>query len=176
MDNLEFNKIAAAALIALLLAMVVSLVGDALVSPKKLDKNVYEIEVAESTTADAANKEVEPDIKTLLASADVEKGKKTFKKCVQCHSIEKGGAHKIGPNLWNIVMGDGGSKTGFLYSNAAKGMKVKWTYENLNQFLKKPMKFMPGTKMSFVGLKKPQDRANVIAYLREQSDSKAPLN
>lgn len=117
------------------------------------------------------------DIKAMLASADVAKGKRVFNKCKACHTVTKGGKNTIGPNLWDIVNRAPGAADGFKYSNVMAGMSGKpWNYENLNDFLHKPKQYAKGTKMSFAGLRKDSDRANVIAYLRSLSDNPAPLN
>ena len=110
----------------------------------------------------------------LLASADITAGQKVFKKCASCHTVEPGGANKAGPNLWDIVGRTLGASDGFSYSgvfNDKAGEGVAWSYENLNAFLTKPKEFTPGTKMSFGGLKKDADRANLLAYLQSLSDA-----
>lgn len=174
MNSFEWNKIFAAGLISLLVMMVASLIGHGFVKPKFLQKNVYEVEVAAVSTPTEA--EAEPvAITPLLAQADVAKGEEIFKKCTQCHAIAKGGNNKIGPNLWNIVGSAAGKVAGFAYSSAFAALKINWDFENLSHFLENPRKFVPGTKMSFAGLAKPQDRANVIAYMRAQSDNPVPM-
>jgi cytochrome c len=116
------------------------------------------------------------DLKTLLASADPTAGEKVFNKCKACHNAEKGGANQIGPNLWNIVDAPIAHHEGYSYSAALAGkIGGKWTYEDLNTYLASPKSFAPGTKMTFPGLSKPEDRANVIAFLRSRSDSPPPL-
>ena len=117
----------------------------------------------------------EESIIELLAAADIDKGAKVFKKCSQCHVVEKDGANKIGPALWNIVNKDIGSKEDFKYSNAMTAFEGDWTYEQLNSYLLNPKKYIEGTKMAFAGLKKSSDRANVILYLRSFSDNPAPI-
>ena len=171
-NDLNKNKIFAAILIALLLGLIVSIFSGHFMQPKYLEKNVYVVEVADQTTNQQEGKPKEKqDIMTLLPEADIEKGKGVVKKCVQCHSLDKDGPNRIGPNLWGIVGAIGASKKGFLYSKAAQEMREKWTFEHLDQYLENPRKFMPGTKMSFIGLKKIKDRANLIAYLRTLSDN-----
>ena len=107
----------------------------------------------------------------------MDKGKKVARKCAACHSFDEGGANKVGPNLWNVVMRKAGSVEGFKYSSAMTefGADHSWTFEELNDFLAKPKAHLPGTSMTFAGLKKPDDRADVLAYLRSLSDSPAPL-
>jgi cytochrome c len=111
-----------------------------------------------------------------LASAKPELGSEVFKKCTACHNAQKGGPNGTGPNLWGVVGAPiAGRPTGFDYSSAIKGKGGTWTWDNLFAWLKSPRDFAPGTKMTFAGLSKPEDRANVIAYLNTQSDSPLPL-
>jgi cytochrome c len=114
-------------------------------------------------------------IATLLASADVAKGEATFAKCQSCHTINSGGANGIGPNLHGVVgEGIGTGVGGFAFSDALKSVGGTWTFEKLDEWLKSPKAFAPGTKMTFAGLSKPEDRANLIAYLNTQG-SNLPL-
>lgn len=118
-------------------------------------------------------------IATLLASADAAAGETAFKKCASCHTTEKGGPNKVGPGLWDIVNRPIAAHEGFSYSAAmttfSEGHKVVWDYDHLNFFLQAPKKHVPGTAMGFAGLKKDDERANLIAYLRTLSDSPAAL-
>lgn len=111
----------------------------------------------------------------LLASADLEKGKKVFKKCMSCHSADKDAPNKVGPALYGVVGNDIASKSGFSYSSAMGDVPGNWTYADLNMFLYKPKDYVKGTKMAFPGLKKATDRAAVIAYLRAQDDTPEAL-
>jgi cytochrome c len=177
MDDLKFNKVAAGFLLAALLAMAGYKLSEVLVPHQKLAQNAYpiEVQVASTTTAaPAAAKGPEP-ILALLASADVEAGIKTAKKCTACHVFDKGGKNKVGPGLWNIVNADKANVDGFSYSAALAEMDGGWDYQALNTFLYKPKAYVAGTKMNFAGLKKPQDRANIIAYLRSLADAPAAL-
>ncbi len=130
------------------------------------------IEGAEETVAatgnDAAKAAPKIDMAALIAAADTAKGAKTFKKkCIACHSSEQGGKHKTGPNLFKIAQRGIGKAAGFKYSKGVTAKNAEqWTDESLNSFLTKPNKFIKGTKMSFAGLKKPKDRANLIAFLK----------
>lgn len=117
----------------------------------------------------------EVPIATLLASADLAKGEATFAKCASCHTINSGGANGIGPNLFGVVGKPVGSHVaGFAYSDALKGKGGDWSFDNLNEWLKSPKAFAPGTKMTFAGLSKPEDRANLIAWMNTQG-SNLPL-
>lgn len=153
-------------------------VGDILVHADELHENAYKIEVADSGDAKAAESaapEVQESAIELLASASTDAGAKVFKKCAGCHSDDKGGANKVGPNLWNVVGADKGHHPDFAYSDALKGLGGKWTYEDLDHFLTSPKAFAKGTKMTFAGLKKASDRAAVILFLRSQNDNPPPL-
>ncbi|MXY34773.1 MAG: c-type cytochrome [Boseongicola sp. SB0664_bin_43] len=108
-----------------------------------------------------------------LAGADSSRGEKVFRKCVACHTVEKGGRKKIGPNLWGIVGAAVGAREGFRYSRALLAFGGSWTPERLDAYLAKPRGFVKGGSMSFVGLKREQDRADVIAFLNGMSDSPA---
>ena len=184
MDELKFNKIFAGILTAALLLMAGIKAGDILVPSHSghghggdVAQNAYPIEVPEVAVAGAevaAPKGPEP-ILALLADADVAAGLKLAKKCTACHVFEEGGANKVGPALWNIVNAGKGAVAGFGYSEALAGFGGDWDYDALNQFLYKPKAYIAGTKMNFAGLKKPQDRANMITYLRSLSASPASL-
>ncbi len=179
MASLEMNKIAAGVLCAGLLAMAAGKIADVVVHPHSLAENAYKVDTSalESASAPAASSDgpsLEP-VLAMLASADVAAGEKTFKKCAACHTADKGGKHKVGPNLYNVVNAAHGAKDGFNYSGAIKDLAGKWDYVSLNGFLANPKGYAKGTKMSFAGLKKVGERAEVIAYLRSLADSPAPL-
>ncbi len=181
MNAYEFNKIAGATLTALLVTTVIGFLGNALLSPTKLEKPVYVVEGVETEQKAAAPAEaakIEP-VSPLLAKASADQGKTLFKQCQTCHTDEKGGPNRIGPNLWGVVGRPKASEPGFTYSEAMKTFAGKdpknWTYEEINEFIANPKARVPGTKMTFVGLKKTEQRADVIAYLRTQSDSPQPL-
>lgn len=178
MDSFEFNKIAAAILIALLTIKGADLISEILVHPKPLKENVYKIEGTEvSTQAEGEGNEKKgpAPIEPLLAQADAKKGAEIFKKCMSCHTAEKGGPNKIGPDLYNVVGAPKAKHPGYTYSQAMENKGGFWSYTDLNVFLYSPRDFVPGTKMSFAGIKNDQDRADVIAYLRQQNDSPPPL-
>jgi cytochrome c len=178
--SFEANKIAGAILAAMILAMVSGLVANMLVSPRKLEKPAYAVAGGEATaeaTTSSAPAGPEP-IAPLIADANVKAGEEKSKLCVTCHSFNKGGPNKIGPNLYGIV-GDeiAHDRGGFSFSEALteKGKGQTWTLENLNHWLWKPQSFAHGTKMTFIGLPKAQDRVNVVAYLNSMSDNPKPL-
>lgn len=170
MDSFEFNKIAAAGLVALLIAFMASLVGEELVHSEKLEKNVFVVEGVEEATAGPASAEeekIEP-ITPLLAKADAAAGEKLVNKlCGQCHTFKSGEGHKTGPNLFGIASATFGHAADYAYSSVFKEKQGKenWDVEKLSTYLHKPRAFMKGTKMAFAGIKKAEDRANVIAYL-----------
>jgi len=183
MNAYEFNKIAGALLTALLTATVIGFLGNALIHPKKLEKAVVVIEgvEAKADTATAAAPAVVEPVGPMLASANAEAGKNVFKQCAACHTPDKGGRNTVGPNLWDAVGNKKAHTAGYAYSNAMQAAAAKggdegaWGYERLNAFLANPKAVVPGTKMTFAGLRKAEDRANVIAYLRTLSDSPKPL-
>ena len=167
MSGLELNKIAAAVLLASLIAMVVGTVANILYKPKlQVAQRGYEVEVTEDAKS-VGEEVVQLSLVELMAQANAQNGKKIAKKCVSCHTFDAGGAHKIGPNIHNIVGAPKASREGFAYSGALKALGGSWDDESLYAFLKKPSKYVPGTKMSFAGLRKPQDIADMIAYLKE---------
>lgn len=177
--SFEINKIAAAVLVAAILAMVSGIIADRLVEPRPIQKNVYVVAGTETQAkpeAQAAAPAGPEPIKPLLASASVQEGKNVAKKCAACHTFEKGGPNRVGPNLYGIV-GDeiAHGRNGYSFSDALKGKKGTWTVENLNHWLWKPQSFAKGTKMTFAGLPKAKDRADVVAYLNSLSDNPKPL-
>ncbi len=181
MNSFEANKIFGAVLGTIFVLFGGSLLAEALFHAEAPEQPGYVIVAAEpGEGGDAAPAAAEdPPVAALLQTADVEAGASQFKKCAACHSIEKGGPNKVGPHLWDAVMRPIASVPDFGYSTAmqefSEGGEVKWDYEHLYGFLKNPKGYIPGTAMGFAGLKKPEDRANLIAYMREQADSPAAL-
>jgi cytochrome c len=175
---MDMNKVFAAILSAGVLAMVSIIVSGMLVQPDELKTPAYPIEGVVETAAapaDDAKAEAVPPVDPLLASADVDKGAQIAKQCQACHNFAKGGPNLVGPNLWGVLGGPHAHMANYAYSDAMKAQKGDWTYEAVNAFIAHPQKTMPGTKMGFAGLKKPEDRADVIAWLRQQSDNPLPL-
>lgn len=174
---MDLTNVAGAVILAGLIAsgssFVVSLVSG---GPQELEENAYPIAVATTEEAPAAEEAApEEDVMTLLAAADPASGEKVVKKCTACHTVEQGGANKVGPNLWGILGRDIAGHEGYSYSDALAGTEGDWTYENLDAFLAAPKEWAPGTKMAFAGLKKASDRAELIAFLRTLSDDPVPL-
>jgi len=177
MDELRLNKVFAGFLCAGLLIMAGVQIANVLVPDRKLAENSYVIEIPEAAeVADAAPQDTGPEpILALLASADLAAGEKLAKKCTACHVFEAGGANKVGPALWGVVDKSKASVDGFSYSAALAGFGGAWDYQSLNAFLAKPKAYISGTKMNFSGLKKPEDRANMVAWMRTMADSQVPL-
>ena len=179
MDGYTINKYAGGLIAAVLVVFLLGKVGNLAIHPKKLDKQVYSETplVNEETTIAASSKTPKEEVPfpILLANASVDKGLKVSKKCSSCHNFVKDGANKVGPNLWNMINRPKANVEGFAYSKALAEYGGKWGYEELAEFLYKPKKFVKGTKMNFAGLKDVQDRANLVLFLRQQSENPVPL-
>lgn len=193
MAGICWVKVGLAAGLALGVAWSSGAIARQVIRAEPLTVSAYKIEVAAPSVASSAPVEASagvpetaasapasapalPPVAPLLAAADPVKGQQIAKVCAACHTFDKGGPNRVGPNLWGIVnanrahLGDG-----FAYSAAMKSVGGVWGYEELNAYLAKPRQVVPGNKMAFAGLNKPEDRANVIAYLRTLADSPAPL-
>jgi cytochrome c len=179
MDSFEWNKIIGAVLGTAIFIFVVRVVAEAVYEPGKPVKPGYVVEgVVESPAgggAAAPVAETMPDWGTVLAAADVAAGKTTSTKCEQCHDTSSAKTTKIGPPLFGVVDRPRASVAGFSYSSAMKGKGGNWTYDELFKFIKEPGVYIPGTKMSFAGLRNEKDRINLIAFLRTNADSPAAI-
>lgn len=180
MSGLGLNKIVGAVLLATLALFVIGKVGDGLVGAGGRHHGPATAPVATAVPPPAAQPAAPPEpavpLATLLAEGDVERGRRVFNKCKACHTTAEGGKNGVGPNLWNVVNATPGRHEGFKYSAALAGIGDRpWTYENLNAFLTRPRAYAKGTKMTFAGLKRARDRANVILFLRSLSAAPAPI-
>ena len=180
MSGLEVNKILASIIFAVLIVTLIGHFGDLLINIDHHDQKetAYKIDVEEAPSTEGLTEKkeemIEP-ISLLLTSSSMENGEKLFKKCATCHNYEKGGKNKVGPQLWNIINRQKANVEGFAYSKALAEYGGEWGYEELAEFLYKPKKYIKGTKMNFAGLKKVKDRADIVYFLRAQSDNPAPL-
>jgi cytochrome c len=178
MDSFELNKIIGAVLATCIVLLVTSFTASALFASKAPEKPGFAIAAKEAEGAKegaAAAAPSEP-IEKLLQTASVEKGQAAAKVCTTCHTFEKNGPNRVGPNLYGIV-GDkkGEGRGGFNFSAGMKAKGGTWTFDDLNQFLTNPKVFVPGTAMGFAGIQKDSQRADVIDYLHTLSDTPEPL-
>ncbi|MCB1417580.1 MAG: cytochrome c family protein [Notoacmeibacter sp.] len=180
MDSFELNKIIGGLLATVFVVFSLAIASDAIFHSPAPEKEGFLIAVAEDSTSEAGAKEeaAEAPIGPMIAAADAAEGEKVFKKCASCHTIDNGGANKVGPNLWNIVNRPVASHEGFGYSAPMKEFAnggTVWDYDHLNNFIASPKGLVKGTAMGFAGIKKAEERAALIAYMRAQSDSPAEL-
>ncbi len=173
---MELNKIAASILLSGLIIMMVSNVVDMLYSPEEYKIEHQTIVATGNNESQQKIEQVALDLGVLMQNASFEKGKSAAKKCIACHSFEKGEMNKVGPNLWNVVgnkkahLGDS-----FNYSKAVLERGGKWGYEELFAFLKNPKAYIKGTRMAFAGISNPQEIADLVSYLRQLSDNPVAL-
>ena len=176
------NKIIVSILLTIILVIGINKITDAIFYVEKPEKSAYSIQVAETTTvANTTTSETSSessqggDIMALFASTNAADGARVFKKCLSCHSIEKGKPNKIGPNIFGVLNRKAGSVSGYKYSKAMLAYGKIWSFEEMNGFLTKPKDWIKGTKMSFIGLRSAKDRAAVILYMNENTDNPLPL-
>ena len=173
------NKIIASIILAVILVLGINKITDIIFYVEKPEKSAYQVaDVSTTTTTEttsASSSTGSGDIMALLASASAADGKKVFKKCAACHSIAKEGGNKIGPALWGVLGRQAGSISDYKYSKAMATHGKSWSFEEMNGFLIKPKDWIKGTKMTFVGLKKETERAAVILYMNNNTDSPLPL-
>ncbi|MFO1071009.1 MAG: cytochrome c family protein [Geminicoccaceae bacterium] len=176
-SSLEGNKVLGAILTAGIIASGAGFASRILYSPHMLEEPVFKVAVEDTTAAETEAAEATPEtpLPVLLAAASAEAGEKVSKKCASCHDFSNGGPNKVGPNLWGVVGRPVGKHEGFAYSEAMAGHGGNWTWDDLNHFITAPKDYMPGTKMSFAGLSKDTERADLLAYLRTLSDSPVEL-
>jgi cytochrome c len=167
------NVIAMMVLSAGIVALGSTIVAGEVFDNERPEKMGYVVEGVEEVSSEGPAVAAVP-IATLMATADPAKGAEVFKKCASCHNIANGGANGIGPNLWGVMGKPHGVHPGFAYSDALKAVPGNWDFEGMNKWLTKPSAYAKGTKMNFAGLSKPEDRANIIAYLNAQG-SNLPL-
>jgi cytochrome c len=177
MASQEANKIAGAILMAGLIAMASGFIARTLVQPKELKELAFAVEKPDAPAGGqvaAAPVEV-PPVTPVLAKADLAVGEASAKKCAACHTFEKGGPNRVGPNLWDVVGRKPGQVPGFAYSKPMMAVAEEWNYEHLNKYLNNPRVAIPGNKMAFAGIPKLEERAALIAWLRSKSDAPKPL-
>ena len=178
MDSFEWNKIIGAVLGTVIFIFVVRIVAEHIYEAETPEKPGYVVEGVVEASAGASTapvEEVMPDWGTVLPAADVAAGQTVAVKCQQCHDFTKGGPNKIGPELFGVVDRARASNPTFAYSAAMKGKPGNWTYDELFKFIKAPGADIPGTKMSFAGLRSEKDRINLIAFLRSNADAPAAI-
>ena len=178
MDSFELNKIIASILLVALLVIGLGKLADGVFHVKHPKNPGYQVEIENQSTSlitQVSEVKEKIDIVAIMALGDVTAGEKIFKKCAACHSIEKGGANKIGPALYGVVGSKVGHVSDYKYSKALATYGKQWSFEELNGFLTKPASYLKGTKMSYAGLRKETDRASVIKYLNQNSDNPIPL-
>ena len=172
------NKIIVSIVFAVILIIGINKIADSIYYVEKPEKSSYQVAsvttVASTTSAETSSET--GNIMVLFASTSAAEGAKVFKKCAACHSIAEGGKNKIGPALWGVLGRQAGSLPDYKYSKAMAAYGKKWSFEEMNGFLIKPKDWIKGTKMSYAGLKSEKERAAVILYMNENTNSPLPIN
>ena len=174
------NKIIVSIVLTVILVLGINKIADSIFYVKKPEKSAYQVTnvtVASTTASETSLENSESgNIMSFFASTSAANGEKVFKKCAACHAIAKGGGNKIGPALWGVLGRKAGSISDYKYSKAMATHGKSWSFEEMNGFLTNPKKWIKGTKMSFTRLKNAKDRAAIILYMNENTDSPLPLN
>ena len=171
------NKIIVSIALAVILVLGINKITDVIFYVEKPEKSAYQVAsiTTVASTASAETSSETGNIMAIFASTSAAEGAKVFKKCAACHSINEGGSNKIGPALWGVLGRSAGSVPDYKYSKAMTSYGKNWSFEEMNGFLIKPKDWIKGTKMSFAGLKKAEDRAAVILYMNENTNSPLQL-
>ncbi len=175
MDTYDLVRIVGTLCAALMLFLIVTFAAEGIFEEGHLDTPAYAVAVLETEEEASASEEPEIPFAELLAVADLGRGVKVFKKCAACHQADNLEKHGVGPALWGVVGREVATLEGFAYSSSLMEMAGVWDWESLNAFLSRPKGVVPGTRMNFAGLKKPNDRAAVLLWLNGRSDSPLPL-
>ncbi len=178
MDSFELNKVLGAILGTCLFLVALNITAGAIFTPSKPAKPGYEIAVPEHPEGGgqpAAAPAEDPPLASLVAKADVARGEKSAQKCAACHTFDKGGRALVGPNLWGVVGRPKASLPGFNYSAALKAMGGNWAPDDIYHFIANPKGMIPGTAMTFAGIPRPSERADIIAFLNTKSDNPVQL-
>ena len=171
------NKIIVSIVFAVILIIGINKIADSIYYVEKPEKSAYQV-ASVTTVASTSSAETSSEtgnIMAIFASTSAAEGEKVFKKCAACHSIAEGGKNKIGPALWGVLGRQAGSLPDYKYSKAMAAYGKKWSFEEMNGFLIKPKDWIKGTKMSYAGLKSEKERAAVILYMNENTNSPLPL-
>lgn len=176
MDSFETNKILGAVLATLLFVVGVNILSGIIFTPRKAGDAGYALPIPEAEAgAGGAQAAQDQPLPILMASADPTKGQSAARKCAACHTFEKGGANKVGPNLYGVVGRAKAGHEGFNYSAALKAKGGDWGYDEINKFVATPKGYVPGTIMAFAGVPSGAERADILAYLRTLADTPQPL-
>ncbi len=177
MDSFEWNKIVAVSLAGILLFVLLNITAESLFEIHDPEQKAYIVEGFTAPVEDVVEEIISdlPSLAILLASSNPDQGERVFKRCQACHTINQGGAARVGPNLYNVMGSVVGSKEGYNFSTALAEYDTPWTFELMDVWLESPSAAIPGNRMGFAGLKNVADRAALLLYMRGQSDNPQPL-